>query len=188
MHKWLILLFLTGASASAAPAYTWVDKDGQVHYSDRPVPGAKRIELPSAPAAAAPATARAAPGESSASRQQSQQPQQPYTSFEVVRPAQQQTLWNIGGTLDVQLQLEPGLEPGDHIGIYLDGKLRDVSTTSLEFTVPEVYRGVHTLQAVIFNQDGDEILRSLAVTFMVQQTSILNPNNPNAPRRPNNAG
>ena len=45
MHKWLILLSLLWSTAIAEPAYTWVDENGQVHYSDRPVPGATEIEL-----------------------------------------------------------------------------------------------------------------------------------------------
>jgi hypothetical protein len=35
------------------------------------------------------------------------------------------------------------------------------------------------MQAVVVDTNGTEVLRSLAVTFMVQQTSLLNPNNPN---------
>jgi hypothetical protein len=36
------------------------------------------------------------------------------------------------------------------------------------------------MQGVILDNDGDVVLRSLAVTFMAQQTTVLNPNNPNA--------
>jgi hypothetical protein len=35
------------------------------------------------------------------------------------------------------------------------------------------------LQAVVLDASGEEMLRSLAVTFMVMQTSLQNPNNPN---------
>ena len=38
----LILL----AGVALAQAYRWVDKDGVVHYSDRPEPGAEEVQLP----------------------------------------------------------------------------------------------------------------------------------------------
>ena len=40
----LVLLgLLVMPFAAAYEAYVWTDEDGVVHYSDRPVPGAKRI-------------------------------------------------------------------------------------------------------------------------------------------------
>ena len=69
--------------------------------------------------------------------------------------------------------------------VYLDGNRMGLDATSTVLQVPEVYRGVHTLQAAIFDDSGREVLRSLAVTFVVQQTSILNPNNPTPPARRN---
>jgi len=50
--------------------------------------------------------------------------------------------------------------------------------------VPNITRGIHTMQAVIVDQGGTEVLRSLATTFMVQQTSIQNPNAPLAKPQP----
>ena len=115
-------------------------------------------------------------------------PADAYTAFNVLSPSQQETLWNIGGNLNVRLQLAPGLRPGHHLGVFLDGALLDLNVTGLQFVVPNVFRGVHTLQAVVLDGDGEEVLRSLAVTFMVQQTSILNPNNPNVPGGANPGG
>jgi len=48
MYKWLILLSLLSTVASGQSAYTWVDENGQTHYSDRPVPGSFLIELETA--------------------------------------------------------------------------------------------------------------------------------------------
>ena len=106
------------------------------------------------------------------------EPVQAYTVFDVLRPAEQETLWNIGAVLDVSVDLQPGLQPGHHLGVYLDGQLSDVGATTTQFQLPDVFRGMHTLQAVVLDDSGTEVLRSLAVNFMVQQTSILNPANP----------
>ncbi len=41
----LFALALFAAGAAYAQAYKWIDEDGIVHYSDRPEPGAERVDL-----------------------------------------------------------------------------------------------------------------------------------------------
>jgi len=183
MYKWLILLSMLSAGASlAAPAWTWVDENGQQHFSDRPVPGARQIELAGAQGFGRSAVApRAQPApQASAPQAAALTGARPYSVFTVVSPSQQQTLWNIQGNLAVQVELSPPLQNGHRLDAFLDGERISVQATSNQFTLPDVFRGLHTLQAVIVDTSGAEVLRSLAVTFMVQQTSIQNPNNPNA--------
>jgi hypothetical protein len=176
----IVLALLVADAAGAVPVWKWVDQTGQVHYTDVPVPGAQRIELlggeaiPASPPRTETPAAQPAPAEAST-------PAAQYRRFVVVQPTQQQTLWNIGATLQVQVELDPALQPGHHIDVFLDGQRVNVGATSARFTVPDVFRGVHTLQAVIADSRGQDLVRSLAVTFMVQQTSILNPNNRQPP-------
>ena len=197
---WLSLIALTLAlaagTASAVTVWRWVDQNGVIHYSDRPVEGAERIELSSAQTFSAPSGGASESAQPSAADSANAPDRQtsPYRRFEVLSPAQQETLWNIGGTgLAVRVELEPPLQPGHRLDVYIDGARRNLASTQTQFTVPEVYRGVHTLQAVIVDSSGTELVRSLAVTFMVQQTSIQNPNNrtpanPNVPRPPSASG
>jgi hypothetical protein len=172
---------LTVTPVIGAPAWTWVDANGTVHYSDMPVPGAKQIELPGAqgfgtraPAATPPAAAPAAAANGRPA-QQPAQPPVPYRSLTIASPQQQETLWNIGGTMNVQLSIDPALQPNHRVDVLLDGQRKNVNATSGQLAVPEVFRGVHTLEAVIIDQRGTEVQRSPATTFMVQQTSIQNP-------------
>ncbi len=179
MYKWLILLSSLCTAAIGQSAYTWVDENGQTHFSDRPVPGATEVELALAQGFSAPRP--------SASRLQSEaveeaDPVDRYSEFNVLQPGQQETLWNVAGNVDVVLEIAPRLVSGHHLGVYLDGTLTDLGASGPQFQLTDVVRGLHTLQAVILGADGEEILRSLAVTFMVQQTSIQYPNNPNRPR------
>jgi len=176
MYKWLILLSLVSIVASGQSAYTWVDESGQTHYSDRPVPGSTPIELETAQGFTAPRPAIQEPAEPEAEID----PAAAYTAFDILQPQQQETLWNVAGNVGVSLNIAPVLQPGHHVGVYLDGELTDLDTTASQFQLTEVFRGLHTLQAVILDNNGDVVLRSLAVTFMVQQTTVLNPNNPNA--------
>ena len=184
MRFWLVFASLLCVPAVAQQAYTWTDENGQIHYSDRPFPGATAVDLRGAQSysPAVPAQRPAAP--SAEPPPEEEEAVQAYTAFDVISPAQQETLWNIGTVLNVQVELQPGLQPGHHLGAYLDGQLIDVGATTTQFQLPEVYRGMHSLQAVVLDESGTEVLRSLAVSFMVQQTSILNPANPLRPNRP----
>jgi hypothetical protein len=181
MRKWLMLLSaLSGTAASAAPAWTWVDDDGVVHYSDRPVPGARPVELSSAQAIgtrvrdSAPRAAADPPATAAATAA--------YQSIEILSPADQETLWNIGTTLPVQVGFQPALQPGHRYDLLLDGQRRNVNAVAPSITLTDVFRGIHTLQVLVIDAQGTELARSQPRTFMVQQTSMQNPNSPTSGR------
>jgi Domain of unknown function (DUF4124) len=182
MRKCLILLLaLSATSVRAAPAWTWVDANGQVHYSDTPVPGAKQIELSGAQAFGSTTRQPAATPETTAGQppgaQKATGATQRYRAFNIVSPKQQDTLWNVGTTVGVQIELDPALQPSHRLDVFVDGERRNLNSTSTDLTLDNIYRGVHTIQAVVVDQSGTEVIRSLATTFMVQQSSIQNPNN-----------
>ena len=186
MRKWLILLFaLPATTASSAPAWTWVDANGTVHFSDRPVPGARQVELAGAQgfgaAVSVPQGSRpAAPGQTAA----------PYESIEIVSPADQETLRNIGGTVNVNVQFRPPLLPGHRFDVAVDGQRRNLNTANARATLSDIVRGAHTLQVVVIDSAGTELMRSAPRTFFVQQTSIQSPTNrqANPPPNPNPPG
>lgn len=174
----IALTSLLTAAAAAAPAWTWVDGNGQRHFSDRPVPGAQQIDLPESQTFSR-STPRAQ--EASAAEDGSADQSDSYRVFEIASPLYGETLWNIGGNLDMQLEISPGLQSGHRIDAFLDGQRVQIGARGPQLTVPEVYRGLHTLQAVIYDASGQEVARSSEVNVMVQQTSLLNQNNANRP-------
>ncbi len=178
MRKWLILLStLLVTAASGAPAWTWVDADGQVHFSDRPVPGARQVELTGAQGFGAPA-ARPAPTTPTVAQPTEGAARAPYRAINIASPAEQQTLWNIGAMLTVQIEMDPPLSSAHRVDVLLDGQRRNLNTASMQVTLPEVFRGTHTLQAVVIDATGAEVMRSPTRNFFVQQNSIQNPNSP----------
>ena len=187
MRKWLILLStMLVTAASGAPAWTWVDADGQVHFSDRPVPGARQVELSGAQGFGAPSTTRPAPTTTPAVAQPTQgTTRAPYRAINIASPVEQQALWNIGTTLNVQIELDPPLSTAHRLDLILDGQRRNLNTASLQVTLPDVFRGAHTLQVVVVDAAGAEVMRSPTRNFFVQQNSIQNPNSPAARARAN---
>lgn len=165
---------LLAASLALAQAYRWVDEDGVVHYSDQPHPGAEEVELESAPAINMPAPRRAAgAGAAASTTDDSQQPADGYDSLTVASPAAEETLWNIGGVLNVSLDLQPALQSGHQVRVFFDGTPQQVNGT--RFQLQEVWRGAHNLQAEVLDENGQLMIRSEPIRFYVQQTTIVNP-------------
>ncbi len=165
----LILLGLLAATGVQADAYKWTDEDGIVHYSDRPHPGAQRVDLGesrstrpvAAPSRFTQARAQPEPADVAPFR---------YESLAVAAPAPEETLWNIEGVLNVRLALRPALQPGHQVRLYFDGGTRMVSGET--FQIEEVWRGVHNIQAEVLDETGKLMIRSLPNRFYVQQNTV----------------
>jgi hypothetical protein len=162
------------AGTASAETYKWVDAQGQVHYSDRPPPaGAEKVELlPAQTFHARESTKSTAPG----SAPKSGDGPSAYAAFEMRRPRSGDVITNSAGTVSVELRLEPALQPGYSIWLYLDGKRVDgLSATATSFQLSNVVRGEHRLVAAVTNAAGRSVISTETVPFMVRQTSIANP-------------
>ncbi len=167
----LVLLGLLAMPfALADEAYVWTDEDGVVHYSDRPQPGARRVELQAPNSSRSP---RRSSAEESSDGDGAAEPAAPfrYESLEVASPGPEETLWNIEGTLTVTLALTPALRPGHQVRVYFDGNPRLVNSTT--FQVDEVWRGVHNVQAEVLDETGNMMIRSRTNRFYVQQNTVF---------------
>ena len=171
MYKRTLIAIISLAAAGAAYAqmYKYVDENGVTVYTDRAHPGAESVALPSTtgqattatrPAAVAPSRVKPAPEERPAG----------YQNLSIISPSAEETLWNIGGILNVTLALKPVLQQGHRLRVYYDGEPHTLTGTTLQ--ISEVYRGTHSLQAEIVDQAGQLKIRSQTNQFYVQQTSI----------------
>ena len=165
-----LLLGLLAAHGALAEAYTWTDEDGVVHFSDKPHPGATRLDLAESKRSRPAATRRAAASTAAPEDSATAVPFR-YESLEVASPAAEQTLWNIESTLTVSLALTPALQPGHQVRAYFDGNARMVQGTSFE--LQEVYRGVHNIQAEVLDETGQLMIRSRPNRFYVQQNTVI---------------
>ena len=167
----IAILSLAAASAVLADAYRWVDDEGVVQYTDRPHPGAVRIVLLSSPAQPPrPRTANTVTPQEADTAAETAAEAPNYQSINIASPGPEETLWNIAGSLNVTVNLQPGLQQGDQVRVHIDGAPQMVSGTS--FVLPEIYRGVHNIQVEVIDQAGQLRIRSVNNRFYVQQTSI----------------
>ena len=169
----LALLGIFISAAATADVWRWVDDDGVVHFSDTPVEGAERIDVSEASRTTGarvytppPQIGAGADSEPVAGQQEEFR----YESLTIATPGSEETLWNIEGTLNVSLALNPGLQSGHQVRVYFNGEPRMVNSTS--FTINEVWRGVHNIQAEVLDETGKLMIRSQPNRFYVQQTTV----------------
>lgn len=173
----MALLLMVCAGAAASEMWRWVDERGVVHYSDRPQPGAERVDIKPAQSYPAPAVTTR-PGARDEQPAPQREAQASYTRLAILAPSEGETLWNLGATLSVELAIEPPLAQGHQLQIYLDEQRVADEVRGTQFTLSEVYRGEHRLRASIVDERGRELVSSSTVVFYVQQASIQNPNRP----------
>jgi len=169
----LIVLGLLSSLALATEVYRWVDDQGQVHFSDRPLEGGEKVEIRPQIELGTPDVQPRARREASADS--ADEAAARYQSLEIISPAQEEVLWNIEGQLDVSMRLQPRLQEGHSVELLLDGNpVEGMQRGSMQARLSEVFRGVHVLRASVRDRNGRLLIESQPRTFAVQQTSILN--------------
>jgi hypothetical protein len=104
-----------------------------------------------------------------------------YLSLSIGTPTDQSTVRENAGDVTVVASLEPSLHPGHSLRLLLDG-LPAASTSNPDavFTLSNIDRGTHHLQAEVMNQTGTVIFSGPSSVFHLQRYSKLTA--PNRPR------
>ena len=157
---------------AAAPVYESHDKAGPV-FSDRPTPGATRLELTApnviqTPQAAAPPSAPVAAAP-------------PYRSIAIQSPADGATIHSNTGSFQVTVHAEPSLRAGtgDRFRLKLDGHVlpHDYGSTAIHLNASD-WNGdaaenvAHTLQLTVVDAQGRVLIESAPVTFYAHRAAV----------------
>ncbi|MBI2307842.1 MAG: hypothetical protein HYU78_11135 [Rhodocyclales bacterium] len=185
MTSRLSMLLLLLACSGLSPAQTvYESKSGQGKvYSDRPVPGAKAVELrpltvieplPVAPAAAAP---RDDGGK------QRQEAVPAYRSLRVVFPEAGGSVAANNATFEVRVAVDPPLlvEKGHAFALRLDGRPVPGRFTATEMMIPPEFFGEvapaggqrHVLEVSIVDAGGQSLLTAPPVDFQTRYVTFL---------------
>ncbi len=154
-----------GASQVARGGEIWrgTDEQGNVIFSDQPIPGGKRIVVPPVQtfeALPVPRGSRASPPSPAPG-----QTAPPYRVLEIASPADGEPVRANNGRVEVRVRLEPELAPGHEILVLLDGVPAGAPARSPLVALENVSRGTHTLTVMVRDGDGRELVRSPPVTF-----------------------
>jgi hypothetical protein len=167
----LMLAMLAMPALAAQTVWKWVDANGVTHYSDRAMPGATKIELNVAPATTVEPSGYTTPR----TQEQSQPAGPPYRNFEIWKPAQDETIPNTGGAVQINVRVDPSLRNGHTLQLMLNGRPVADPALTTDFSLSNIARGTHSAKAVIRDRRGVQIQETQTVQFHVRQESIANP-------------
>jgi len=183
MRRVIVLVPALAAALAAAPVrgeiYRYVDESGTVVYTDRPRPGAEKVELPGISvyrggvprAGSPPAGDRKEPAKEVAPA---------YETVRIVSPAHDQAFWSAVGEVAVQLETKPELrvEAGHRLRLYVDGRPVEGLLEATAVRLRNVNPGTHELRAEIVDGAGRVLAESEPVTFHLLRPSRLRPKPP----------
>lgn len=168
---WLYTVLLSFALMIAplhAQIYKWTDSDGNVHFSDKPHPGAEEVTLPEIQTFSSPTPS---PSTSPTVAEAEDAVQDNYT-VDIVMPKDQETIRNNQGYVVVNVQISPELKKNDKVQLIFDGApLGDPLPTTV-FALRDIKRGSHTLKAELISAQGKVVDNSETVTFFMHRPRV----------------
>ena len=166
----LFALLLVPGLASAVVCKT-VDADGVVSYEDLPAdecPQAVKLPDYSRYAPRAIEQPRAANSSATGSAVRFER----YTSMEIVQPQPDATVRSNDGKVPVSIALEPALQQGHSVKLFLDGQPISGTFDALAIELAGVERGSHSLQASVVNPSGQRMIESSPVRFTLRKMGL----------------
>ena len=170
MRKLLIFFLLASTGYATAGVYRWIDKNGQIHFSDKPQAGAEQIKLRETSVYTPPtekereAGSQAEPKERVNVKEKSSAAAG-YEAISIVSPENNQVVRSSEGTVDISVELRPGLQPGHKIRVYLNGTPASQDLETTQITLQDMDRGTHSLEVSVIDEKNRELKRSSAVSF-----------------------
>lgn len=160
---------LVANSSSIAGIYKYIDEDGQVAYSDKPVDGAEKMKIRERaprPEAGFDTNSNRGQGPEGELSEQVE-----YESLEILTPRNDRVIADRTGSVEVILLPTPRLADGHELIIVVDGK--DISRgRHANVTLSQVPRGSHKVSARILDSGGQTLMTSPTVTFHVKRPII----------------
>jgi hypothetical protein len=161
--------FLLGLACAtqAADVYRWVDKDGVVHYSDKPpTPDAQPVQLPPLQTYQSGNPPVRFEENAAASAKPAEAP-----SVTITSPPPAATIRDAEGKLNVAVAAD--LQAGEGIIYYLDGApVNPQPTSATDFLYTGVERGEHQVAAALVAPDGRVLARSAPVTIYMKPPMV----------------
>jgi hypothetical protein len=156
--------------------YKYTHSDGTVEYSDQPREGAAEVEV--APSQ----TYTPLPLPKSKTIHEAQPQAIPSYQVNIVDPRNDATIRENTGKVEVMLEVKPPIEVDSNykFQLLLDSQAVGRASTRLKYTLTNVDRGTHTLQAKLLNPSGTSVAQSEVITFYMKRISILFRNDGNS--------
>ena len=168
----ILCLLVTSGPIAAAETWRWVDKDGVVHYSDRPQDGAQKgaekLQIESAPKPGSVTPQATGPLPTAAMPFK-------YAGCEFASPNSEQVFQNVR-SVGVSLNVLPSLQFDHTIAVRMNGsRVAGWPPTASSYALNDLPRGSFTLSAQVLDPKGTPVCSSSPLTFHIRQPSLLTP-------------
>ena len=96
-----------------------------------------------------------------------------YQSINILQPEADGVVRSNEGKVPVAIKLEPGLQRGHRVALYIDGKAVEDGFDGLAIELSGVERGTHSIQAAVSDEKGKQLIKSASVSFTLRQTGLF---------------
>lgn len=178
----LTLLFVSLNSFTYAEGvFKWKDRYGKTQYGDKPPQGVKADAFNPPPITVidnygkqwAPTGNTAQPSHQQQAAESKPRPSSSrYSSLKIVAPKSGQAIRANDGDVTLMLGVDPKLQKGHSIVVFLDGK-QVSNSASRAINLPNLDRGEHQVHAEIQDAYKKNIISSPAISFTVLRASVL---------------
>lgn len=170
--KVLIALLLLPGMAQAVICKS-VDAEGVVSYTDVPAAECRKpVKLPPN-STYQPRQLPASIGGDKKAREDVEKPFGRYESIKIIQPEADGTIRSNEGKVPIAIALQPALQPGHHVVLFVDGSAVPGEFDGLVIELSGVERGTHSVRAKITDAAGKTLIESPAVSFTLRQTGLL---------------
>jgi len=145
--------------------YKWVDKDGNISYSDQPPhKGAAQLDAP-----ALTTMQPTPPKKSKAPDASDKEDEAPtvYSYLKITSPQDDMTIRDNSGNFSISIGIKPALntDQGHSLSLSLDGKVIKSKLTSTSISLTNIDRGTHKFSVSIKDKAGKTLHKSKSTTI-----------------------
>ncbi|MPY26523.1 DUF4124 domain-containing protein [Shewanella sp. YLB-07] len=147
----IFLLFFT--LFAQATVYKWVDKDGKIHYSDKPIENSEAVEFKSNTQNQI--KLQIPKANASASNDDPESLTQ--YKLSIASPAEEETIRDNEGKITIMARISPDLESKHVLVLLMDGVVVGTPQTSPIFSLKDIDRGEHNFVIKAVAQNGKQL-------------------------------
>lgn len=149
----LTLSLLFFALCAQATVYKWTDKDGKIHYSDKPIENAEAVEFSSNTQN----QIKLQTFKANSSTNNDGQDSSTQYNLSIASPDEEATIRNNEGKITIMVRISPDLEARHVLVLLMDGVVIGPAQTSPIFSLKDIDRGEHSFVIKAVAQNGKQL-------------------------------
>lgn len=175
LQSGIFVLLAFFMSTAMAEVYQYIDEEGNVVFTDKPVEGAieRKVKEPPVIDFKLPEKPKVEEKQTESKSTKKEPEAKPYTKFSITSPQEEEKVRHDAGVLVIKAQIEPPLQTnfGHKVKLQFDDEWQDKTYTSSTIRLENVFRGTHYIKLAIVDQTGKRIKTTSKVKFYMLRFS-----------------